>query len=116
MSPALLFLAKTVFAALVLSFCSWLAGRMPQIAGFIIALPLSTLLALAFTQAEFGDPGKSVEFARGIFSGIGVSLLFFVPFLLADKLRLGFWTCYLSGVGLLVLGFFVHRAMGRMLG
>lgn len=114
MSPALLFVAKTFFAAAVLSFCSWLAGRMPQLAGFIIALPLSTLLALGFNQAEFGDPEKSVAFARSIFSGIGVSLLFFVPFLLAGRFKLGFWTCYFTGIGLLAVGFFVHRAVGRL--
>lgn len=113
MSPVFVFLLKTVFAASVLSFCSWLAGRLPQLAGFLIAMPLSTLLALAFTQAEFGDPAKSVAFARSIFSGIGVSLLFFVPFLLAERFRLGFWTCYFGGIALLVLGYFMHRFLAK---
>ena len=39
-----LFLLKTVLAALILSFCSWLAGRRPDLAGFIVALPIYTII------------------------------------------------------------------------
>ena len=77
-------------------------------AGFLTALPLTTLLALAFSQIEWGDPKQSVEYAKSVFVAIPVSLLFFVPFLLANKLQLGFWQCYFSGLGLLAAGYFLH--------
>lgn len=105
---------KIGVSALTISLCSWLAGRMPHVAGFIIALPLNTLLVLLFTQSEYNDPQKSVLLARGIFSGIFVSMLFFVPFLLADKFRLGFWTCYLGGLALLAVGYLIHTQVGRL--
>ena len=74
-----------------------------------MALPLVTLLALLFSYAEFRDSAKSVEFAKAVFVGVPISLLFFVPFLLAEKLQLSFMACYLSGLVLLVGGYFAHR-------
>jgi len=43
--------------------------------------------------------------------GVPVSLLFFVPFLLAEKLNISFWQSYSAGVGLLIIGFFLHKAI-----
>lgn len=111
----LLFFGKILVAALVISFCSWLSNRKPDLAGFIIALPLTTLIALLFSYAEFRDSAKSVEFAKGIFVGVPLSLVFFVPFLLAQRLNLNFVVCYVSGLILLVLGYFLHRWVTSML-
>lgn len=105
----MIFAAKTLFAALIISFASWLAGKRPELAGFIIALPLSTLLALAFSFAEHRDPATSVLFAKSIFVAIPVTMLFFIPFLAAEKLNLSFPVIYLSGVAFLVAGYFIHR-------
>ena len=100
---------KVIIAAAVISFCSWLSGKKPQVAGFIVALPITTLLVLLFSHFEFHNPQNSVTFARSIFVGIPVSLLFFIPFLVAHRFQLGFWTCYLGGIALLVLGYFLHK-------
>ena len=108
----LAFAAKTLLSALVIAFCTWLAGRSPRLAGLIIALPLNTLLVLLFTQAEYADPARSVALARGVFAGVLVSLLFFVPFLLAETLRFGFWACYLIGIALILAGAFVQGLFG----
>lgn len=83
-------------------------GKNPRLAGFLLALPISTLLALAFGQIEFADTQKSVEFARSVFAAVPLSLLFFVPFLFADRLGLGFWGLYGSGIALLCVGFLIH--------
>jgi hypothetical protein len=107
----MLLLLKLVIAAAVIAFSSWLAGKRPELAGFIVALPLTTLLALAFTQAEYKDSATSVAFARSIFVGVPVSLLFFVPFLFAERLHLAFWQCYVAGLGLLMAGYFIHRGV-----
>jgi hypothetical protein len=105
----LLFFLKVVVSATVISFCSWFSVKRPDIAGFLVALPLTTLLVLLFSYAEYRDAAKSVQFAKSIFVGVPISLLFFVPFLLAEKLNLGFITCYVSGVSLLAMGYFVHK-------
>jgi hypothetical protein len=49
---------KLFLSAGVIAFTSWLAGRRPGLAGFILALPISSLLALAFTQVQFQDSEK----------------------------------------------------------
>lgn len=100
---------KVIVAAGVIAFASWLSGKRPELAGFIIALPLTTLLALAFSHMEYKDNATSVAFAKSVFVAVPVSLLFFTPFLCAERLNLDFWQCYAIGLGLLTVGYFIHR-------
>lgn len=99
---------KIILSGIVISFVSWLSGRKTGLAGFLTALPLGTLLALAFSQVEFKNSSQTVEYAKSILYAIPLSLLFFIPFLLSKKLNLGFWTCYGAGIILLFIGFLVH--------
>ena len=108
-------IGKTIVAAILISFVSWLSGKRTGLAGFLTALPLTTLLALAFSHLEWGDSKQSVEYAKSVFVAIPVSLLFFIPFLLAQKFNLNFWTCYSSGIALLGLGYFIHSYATRLL-
>jgi len=108
-------IGKTVLAAVLISFVSWLSGKKTGLAGFITALPLTTLLALAFSHLEWGDAKQSVDYAKSVFVAIPVSLLFFIPFLLAEKLNLSFWACYSSGVVLLGVGYFIHNYFTRII-
>ena len=39
-----------LFAGFIIALSSWLAGQYPKIAGFIIALPLASLLAVIFSM------------------------------------------------------------------
>lgn len=104
----MLALSKTIVAAIVISFVSWLSGKKTGLAGFITALPITTLLALAFSQMQYQNSEQTVEYAKSVFAAIPVSLLFFIPFLLSQKLNLNFWTCYISGIALLGVGYFIH--------
>ena len=65
-------LLKLIVAASVITGSSWLAGRNPKLAGWIIALPISSMIALLFTQAEHRDTAKSVEFAKSFGAEWGV--------------------------------------------
>ena len=105
------FIIKIVVSAVVISFVSWLSGKRIGLAGFLTALPLTTLLALAFSHLEFQNSEQSTEYAKSVFYAIPISLLFFVPFLFASKLNLNFWSCYVSGIILLGLGYFLHQAV-----
>ena len=80
-------------------------------AGFIIALPLISLIAVLLSYLEFKDTTSSIKFARSIFYAVPITLLFFVPFLLADRFKLTFWSSYIMGLVLLVIGYFIHRLM-----
>ena len=99
---------KTIIAAILISFVSWLSGKRTTLAGFLTALPLTTLLALAFSHLEWKDAKQSVEYAKSVFIAIPVSLLFFVPFMLAQKFNIGFWGCYFAGIALLGIGYYLH--------
>ena len=107
----LLLISKTIIAALLISFASWLSGKRPDLAGYIIALPITSLIVLVFAHTEHQNPAMSIAFAKSIFVGIPISLLFFVPFLMAEKVSIPFWGCYFGGIGLLVIGFFLHKAI-----
>jgi hypothetical protein len=104
-----------LIAALVVGLASWLAGRFPITAGFIVALPLNTLLVLPFAYMQHGHAGNTVVLAKSIFTAVPVTLAFFIPFLLAERLRLSFWQAYTLACLTLCIGFFAHRAVARLL-
>ena len=57
---------KVTIAAFVIAFASWLAGKRPEMAGFITALPLVSILAIAFAYYQHQDVGVSSQYARSI--------------------------------------------------
>ena len=56
----LVFCLKIFFSSLIISFASWLSFKKPQLAGFIIALPLISIIALAFSYLEHKDFEKTI--------------------------------------------------------
>lgn len=106
-------IGKIILASILISFVSWLSGKQTSLAGFLTALPLTTLLALAFSHLEWGSSEQSVEYAKSVFVAIPASLLFFVPFLFAKKFHLGFWSCYSIGLVLLFLGYFIYSTITK---
>ena len=66
-SQMLFFLFKVIAAGLIVAFSSWLAGQNPKLAGFIIALPLVSLIAILFSYYEHNDTEKTVMFTKSIF-------------------------------------------------
>ncbi len=112
-----LFIGKTLFSALMIAGLSSLATRFPVLAGYLVALPLTTILTLSFTYAQSGSGEQAAKFALSILSAIPISLLFFVPFLFYTRFKGSFWLYMLAGLALIYGGFFVHRAFaGRVIG
>lgn len=105
---------NTLVSALVIGAAAWLSRKYPDAAGFLIALPLATLLVLPLAYLQHRDPGSAFQMARSILVALPITLLFFVPFLMRD--RFSFWGAYAIGCALLSLGYFVHRAVMRALG
>lgn len=108
---------KIIFSACMIAFASWLAGKRPELAGFIIALPLMTLLVLPFNFAEYQDAQNTAAFAKSIFVAVPLSLTFFIPFLFAERIMaaspegLGFWVVYGLGIICLTGAYFAHRGI-----
>lgn len=105
----MLFFLKVLLAAVVIAFASWLSGKKPELSGFIIALPLASLIALVFSYIEHKNPETSITFAKSILVGVPISYLFFLPFFFAKSLGMNFWLIYAIGIILLVVGFVLHR-------
>ena len=103
------FLLKIIVAGILISFTSWLSVKKPNLAGFLIALPLTTMIALSFSYIEFGDKEKSIAFAKSIVVGVPLSLTFFIPFLFSKSLNIGFWMVFLLGIIFLICSFFIHK-------
>ena len=102
----MVFTLKIFVSATLIAFTSWLAGRKPVLAGFIIALPLTSILAILFAYYEHRDMQKIDEFASSILVAVPLSLVFFVPFLLNRWMKLGFIPTFLMALAFLVLAYF----------
>ena len=105
----IIFITKVLFSAVVISFASWLSIKKPVLAGFIIALPLLSILSIAFSYAEHKNLDKTILFAKSIVIGIPASLTFFLPFFFAKSLGLNFVTTYGLALFFLVIGFIAHK-------
>ena len=110
----MLIVLNTLVSALVIGAAAWISRRYPVTAGFVIALPLATLLVLPLAYLQHRDADSAFQLARSILVALPITLLFFVPFLMRD--RFSFWGAYALGCALLPVGYFVHRAIMRALG
>lgn len=105
----MIFLTKVLLAAIIISFASWLSGKKPELSGFIIALPIASIIAIAFSYLEHKNTENTVIFAKSILVGVPVSYLFFLPFFFAKSLNMNFWMIYTLGILFLIIGYFIHK-------
>lgn len=86
----ILFLIKVLVSAVIIAGAAEIAKRNPFWGAVIIALPLTSILAMSWLYADTRDNALLAQFAREIFIIVPVSLVFFVPFLLETKTHFGF--------------------------
>lgn len=98
-----LFLVKLLVSALVIATATEVAKRHPFWGALIVALPLTSILAMSWLYAETRDNALLTQFARDIFMLVPVSLVFFVPFLLERRTGFGFVANLLIGLFLLAV-------------
>ena len=105
---------NTLISAVVIGLVAWLSRRYPVTAGFVVALPLATMLVLPLAYLQHRDPTTAFDLAKSILVALPISVLFFIPFLLRE--RLSFWSAYAIGCALLPVGYLAHRAIMRTFG
>lgn len=103
----MLFIAKLVISALVIALASEIAKRETFWGALLVALPLTSVLALSWLYIDTRDNALVTRFARDILTLVPVSLVFFVPFLLESQTRLGFLPNLAAGLGLLGLAVWI---------
>ena len=111
----MIFALKVLLAALVIAFASWLSGKKPELSGFIIALPIASIIAIAFSFLDHKNPENTITFAKSVLVAVPVSYFFFIPFFFAKSLNNNFWLIYLLGLLLLIIAFFVHKFIVSLL-
>lgn len=111
------YVVTLLLSALIIAVASGLAKQNPVLAGFITALPLSSILALSAAYLQTGDGEATSRYATSILVALPASLLFFVPFLLYPRFKGNFWLYLLSGIALLTVSHQLHKlVMARLLG
>ena len=103
------FIFKVIFSGLIIALASWLAGRHPVLAGFLIALPIMSILSIFFSYMQYRDMEKINQFARSIFIGVPISMTFFAPFILNKWLKMNFALTYLLALFCLAAAYAVHH-------
>lgn len=106
---------KFIVAGCVVTFASWLSAKKPELAGFITALPLVSIIAIAFSYGQHHDLAATSQYARSIIIAVPVSWLFFIPFFFTEKLNYGFWTAWIMGLSFLIVGYFIHQVILKIL-
>ena len=107
---------KFMLASAVIVFASWLSGKKPELAGFITALPLVSILAIAFSYTQHQDAATTAQYAKSIIFAVPASWLFFLPFFFVEKWSLNFWLAYALGLVLLSAGYFLHQYIMKLVG
>lgn len=105
----LLFIAKLVVSALVIAVATEVAKRDSFWGALLIALPLTSILAVTWLYVETRDNALATRFARDVLLLVPVSLTFFVPFLLEPRTRFGFWPNLGLGLGMLAVAVWAMR-------
>ena len=105
---------NVLLSATLISVVLWVSKTNPILGGFIISLPISTLITLGFSKFQNQDVGNTFMLAKSIFVSVPLTLLFFIPFLFAEKWKLSFWSSYFAGVALLAISYFIHRWLMRV--
>lgn len=106
-----LFLVKVAVSALVIALASEIGKRDSFWGALLVALPLTSILAVSWLYVETRDNTLVTRFARDIFLLVPGSLVFFLPFLLENKTHLGFVPNLAAGIVLLILAVWVTRRL-----
>jgi hypothetical protein len=104
-----MFIVKILFSVALLLAAAELAKRSTFFGALIIALPLTSMLAMLWLYWDTHDSDKVAEFAKDIFFLVPPSLLFFLPFLLQPKSHWPFWLNFSVGFALMAVGMLGYR-------
>lgn len=106
-----LFIVKVLVSALVIAVASEVGKRNSFLGALLVALPLTSILAISWLYAETRDNVLVTRLARDIFWLVPGSLVFFLPFLLEPKTGLGFFPNLTVGVVLLAVAMWIMRRL-----
>jgi hypothetical protein len=93
-------LTRVVIAAATIVAVAELSRRYPRYGAVLLSLPVISILAFLFAWLQHRNMPAIAQLARDTLILVPLGLPFFVPFALAQRLGLGFWTCFFVGTAL----------------
>ena len=94
----LMFLVRTVIAALVIGVVSEIAHRTPRLGAVLLTLPVVSILAILMTWFKDHDLKNLSQLSRETLILVPMSLPFCIPLAFADRLGLNFWSAFGAGL------------------
>ena len=94
---------KVAIAAVTVAVVSEVSGRYPRLGALLLSLPVISILAFIFSWLQHRDLAAVSQMARETLVLVPLGLVFFVPLVLADRLRWSFWPAFALGVVLSAL-------------
>lgn len=102
-------LLNVVLSAAGISAVLFFARTNTVLAGFLGSLPLATIITFLLLHRDGGSMEDVSNLGKSILAGISTSLVFFIPFILPERMRFSFWVSFSMGLGFLALSYFAHR-------
>ncbi len=109
------FLFKVLVSAFIIALAAGLSGKFPRAAGFLVALPISTMLVLPLAYLEHQEVETITALAKGVLIALPGIAIFLLPFLVAARWGVPFWVAYVVACLWLIPAFFLHRFLFRIL-
>ena len=91
-------ITRGLIAGLVVVSVSLLSNRSPRLGGFLLTLPLVSILSFISAWSQDHDSSRVERLARETLVLVPLGLPFFVPLAFAQRLGLGFWSAFGSGL------------------
>lgn len=102
---------KALISVAVMLAAVEIAKRSPFWGAVVIALPLTSMLAMLWLYWDTRDAARVSAFARDIFFLVPPSLLFFLPFVFESRTHWPFWLNFASGMMLAAGAMFGMRLL-----
>jgi len=96
-------IARGLIAGAVIVGVTALSNRSPRMGGFLLTLPLVSILAFISTWQQKHDLETIARLSRETLVLVPLGLPFFVPLAFAGKFGLGFWSAFGLGIVLAVV-------------
>ena len=95
--PVLWAIARVLIAAIIIVAVAELSKRYPRYGAILLSLPIVSVLAFLFGWFQHRDLPAISKLARDTLVLVPLGLPFFIPFILAQRFGLSFWTCFATG-------------------
>ncbi len=92
--------ARVVIVAVIVVTVAEISKRYPRWGAFLLSLPLVSILAFLVSWFQHKDLPAISRLARDTLVLVPLSLPFFLPFVFAQRLGIGFWGCFAAGLAL----------------